>query len=180
MRYVSLVTAAGALMLAACGAELGGGATDAPAAGPPAIAARLATETTFRHAANDAAIWIDTQDPAKSVLLVSGGEGGLEFDELSGGRAARLEALEAGFIEVRRNVPGSNGAADLVIASDQRLGAVRVYALDAPMRRLTELTAKPIAVDAAARRRRARQGPGRGPPREHRARRLPDRRPGGR
>jgi len=149
MRFVSLATAAIALTLAACGADLGSSATDAPAAGPPAVAARLATETTFRHAANDAAIWIDAQDPARSVLLVSGGEGGLEINELSGGRAARFEALEAGFIDIRRNVPGPNGPADLVIASDQRLGAVRAYALDAPARRLTELTAQPIVVDDA-------------------------------
>ena len=149
MRISSLVTAAFGLMLAACGAKQGGNATDAPAAQPPAIAARLATETTFRHAANDAAIWVDTQDPAKSILLVSGGEGGVEINELSGGRAARFEALEAGFIDIRRNVPGPNGALDLVIASDQRLGAVRVYALDAPARRLTELTAKPIDIDDA-------------------------------
>jgi 3-phytase len=150
MRITSLVTSVVALTLAACGADRKGGATDAPAAtAPPAIAARLATETTFRHAASDAAIWIDTQDPAKSVLLVSGGEGGLEINELSGGRAARFETLEAGFIDLRRNVAAGDGAIDLVIASDQRLGAVRVYSFDAPARRLTEVTAKPIEVDDA-------------------------------
>ena len=105
MRYLSLVTTAVALTLAACGADHRG-ASDAPAAQPPAVAARLATETTFRHAANDAAIWIDGQDPAKSLLLVSGGEGGLEIAELSGGRAARFETLEAGFIDIRRSFPG--------------------------------------------------------------------------
>lgn len=144
MRIFSLVTTAVALTLAACG-DRGGGATDAPAAEPLAIAARLATETTFRHAANDAAIWIDGQDPAKSILLVSAGEGGLEINELSGGRAARFEALEAGFIDIRRNVPGPSGALDLVFTSGG--GAVRVYALDAPARRLTELTAAPLNVD---------------------------------
>ncbi len=66
---------------------------------------------------------------------------------MSGGRAARFETLEAGFIDIRRNVPGPNGAIDLVIASAG--GAVRVYALDAPARRLTELTAAPLNVDDA-------------------------------
>ena len=80
-------------------------------------------------------------------MLVSGGEGGLEINELSGGRAARFEALEAGFIDIRRNVPGPTGALDLVITSGG--GAVRVYALDAPARRLTELTAAPLNVDDA-------------------------------
>ena len=148
MRISSLVTTVVALTLAACGGERGG-ATDSQAAQPPSVAARLATEITFRHSANDAAIWVDGQDPTKSILLVSGGEGGVEIDELSGGRAARFETLEAGFIDIRRNTPGPNGPVDLVIASDQRLGAVRVYALDAPARRLTELTAAPIAIDDA-------------------------------
>jgi 3-phytase len=139
MRYLSLLPVV-ALSLAACGAGRGGVPTDAPAAQPAAIAARLATETTFRHAANDAAIWIDEQDPSKSVLLVSGGEGGLEINELSGGRAARFETVEAGFIDVRRN---------LVVATDQRLGAIRVYTFEAPVRRLTEITARPIEVDDA-------------------------------
>src|SRR5688572_10917174 len=146
MRIFSLVTTAVALTLCACG-DQGSAATDAPAAQPPAIAARLATETTFRHAANDAAIWIDRQDPARSIVLVSGGEGGLEINELSGGRAARFEALEAGFIDIRRTVAGPTGALDLVITSGG--GAVRVYALDAPARRLTELTAAPLNVDDA-------------------------------
>lgn len=149
MRYSSLVTTAIALALTACGADRQGSATEAEAAKPPAVAARLATETTFRKSANDAAIWVDAQDPAKSIVLVSGGEGGLEIDELAGGRAARFETLEAGFIDLRRDFPGPNGAIDLVIASDQRLGALRMYALDAPARKLTEVTAAPIAVDDA-------------------------------
>ncbi|HKS54536.1 MAG TPA: phytase, partial [Steroidobacteraceae bacterium] len=153
MRHSSLVTTAIAmgiaLALAACGADRQSSATDSAAAKPPAVAARLATETTFRQSANDAAIWVDAQDPAKSIVLVSGGEGGLEIDELSGGRAARFETLEAGFIDLRRDFPGPNGALDLVIASDQRLGALRMYALDAPARKLTELTAAPIDIDDA-------------------------------
>jgi 3-phytase len=147
MRYSSFVIGALAATLAACGGGRSEGTDDAQAAKPPAIAARLATETTFRHAANDAAFWIDAQDPARSILLVSGGEGGLEIDEISGGRAARFENLEAGFIDVRQGVAGGNGAVDLVIASDQRLGGVRVYALEAPVRRLTELTTAPINVE---------------------------------
>jgi 3-phytase len=152
MRHSSLVTAAIASVLAlaltACGADRHG-SSDSAAAKPPAVAARLATATTFRKSANDAAIWVDAQDPAKSVVLVSGGEGGLEIDELSGARAARFETLEAGFIDLRRDFPGPNGAIDLVIASDQRLGALRMYALDAPARKLSELTAAPIDIDDA-------------------------------
>ena len=52
-------------------------------------------------------------------------------------------------MDIRQNVASSGGTVDLVIASDQGRGAVRVYALDAPARRITELTAAPIAVDDA-------------------------------
>jgi len=148
MRYLRLVMITSAAVLAAC-SEAPGDSDQAPGAAPAAIAAKLATEQTFRHAALDAAIWLDTQEPSKSLLLVSGGEGGLEIDELSGGRAARFETVEAGFIDIRQNFPSGAAAVDLVIASDQRLGAVRVYALDAPARRIAELTVAPIEIDDA-------------------------------
>ena len=148
MRYLKLVAITGAAILAGC-SEAPGDSNNAPAVAPPAIAAKLATEQTFRHAALDAAIWVDTREPANSLLLVAGGEGGLEIDELSGGRAARFETVEAGFIDIRQNVPTGAAAVDLVIASDQRRGAVRMYALDAPARRIAELTAAPIEIDDA-------------------------------
>jgi 3-phytase len=146
--YPNPLIASLAITLAACSADDPGAEQNAEPAAPPAIAARLATQTTFRHAANDSALWLDTQQSGNSLLLVSGGEGGLEIDDLSGKRVARFESLEAGFVDIRQNV-ASAGGADLVIATDQRRGAVRVYALDAPARRLTELTAAPIAVDDA-------------------------------
>ena len=149
MRYPKLLIAALAATLAACGADDPGSAQNEEAAAPPAIAARLATETTFRHAANDSALWLDAQQPGNSLLLVSGGEGGLEIDDLSGKRVARFESLEAGFVDIRQNVASAGRTVDLVIASDQGRGAVRVYAFDAPARRITELTAVPIAVDDA-------------------------------
>lgn len=137
-----------AATLAACSADDPGSAQKAEAAEAPAVAARLATETTFRHAAIDSALWLDAQQPGSSLLLVSGGEGGLEIDDLSGRRIARFESLEVGFVDVRQNVASGSGP-DLVIASDQGRGAVRVYAFDAPTRRFTELTTAPIAVDDA-------------------------------
>ncbi len=150
MRYPNLVIAAfAAATLAACSADEPGSAQNAAAAEAPAIAARLATETTFRHAAIDSALWLDAQQPGNSLLLVSGGEGGLEIDDLSGKRIARFESLEVGFVEIRQNVASGSGTVDLVIASHLGLGALRVHAFDAPTRRITELTTAPIAVDDA-------------------------------
>jgi 3-phytase len=150
LRYPNLLIAVfAAATLAACSADEPGSAQSAAAAEAPAIAARLATETTFRHAAIDSALWLDAQQPGNSLLLVSGGEGGLEIDDLSGKRIARFESLEVGFVEIRQNVANGSGTVDLVIASHLGLGALRVHAFDAPTRRFTELTTAPIAVDDA-------------------------------
>ena len=149
MRYPNLLIVVLAATLAACSPDDPGSAPNTEAAEAPAIAARLATETTFRHAAIDSALWLDAQQPASSLLLVSGGEGGLEIDDLSGKRIARFESLEVGFVEIRQNVASGNGTVDLLIASHLGLGALRVHAFDAPNRRFTELTTAPIAVDDA-------------------------------
>ncbi len=149
MRCPNLLIAVFAATLAACGADQPGSAQNAASAEAPAIAARLATETTFRHAAVDSALWVDAQQPGSSLLLVSGGEGGLEIDDLSGKRIARFESLEVGFVEIRQNVASGSGTVDLVIASHLGLGALRVHAFDAATRRMTELTTAPIAVDDA-------------------------------
>ena len=148
-RSSNLVVFALAATLAACSPDDPGSAQNAEVAEVPAIAARLATEKTFRHAAVDSALWLDAQQPGNSLLLVSGGEGGLEINDLSGKRVARFESLEVGFVDVRQNVANGSGTVDLVIASDLGRGAVRVHAFDAPARRVTELTAAPIAVNDA-------------------------------
>lgn len=147
--HLNLLGVGLAATLAACGSDAPGKAQDAPAAATPAVVAKLATETTFRQSATDSALWLDAQDPGKSLLLVTGGEGGLEIDDLSGKRVARFESLEAGFVDVRQNVASGGTAVDLLIASDQRLGALRVYAFDAAARSLSELTAAPIDIDDA-------------------------------
>jgi 3-phytase len=147
-RSSSLVTFALAATLAACSPADPGSAQNAEVAEAPAIAARLATEKTFRHAAVDSALWLDAQQPGNSLLLVSGGEGGLEINDLSGKRVARFESLEVGFVDIRQNFASGSGP-DLVIASDLGRGAVRVHAFDAPARSITELTAAPIAINDA-------------------------------
>lgn len=145
--HLNVLVVAIAATLAACGGDAPGAAKDAPAAAIPAVAAKLATETTFRQSATDSALWLDAQDPGKSLLLVTGGEGGLEIDDLSGKRVARFESLEAGFVDVRQNFASGGAAMDLLIASDQRIGALRVYAFDAAARKLNEMTAAPIDID---------------------------------
>lgn len=146
-RIALLMTGIGALLSAACSREAP--APTQTTVEPPAVAARMATAPTFRKSASDAAMWVDPVDASRSLLLVSGGEGGLEMNDLSGDRSARIESLEAGFIDVRQNVVTADGPLDLVIASDQRLGAVQVYRLDAASRQVQLITAAPIEVHDA-------------------------------
>jgi len=145
-----------ALLLTTCGLLLSACTNDeVPAAAPapeapraPAITARVATAPIFHKSASDAAVWIDPADASRSLLLVSGGEGGLEMNTLAGERVARFETLEAGFVDVRQNVATSAGPMDVVIASEQRLGAVNVYQLDAAKHQVESISA-PIAVNDA-------------------------------
>ena len=148
MRNPALFMTTLSMLLAACGRDAAAPAPAQPAE-PPAVAARLATAPTFRHAATDAAAWVDAADSSRSLLLVSGGEGGLEINDLSGARLARIESLEAGFIDVRQNVASDAGPVDLVIASEQRLGAVQVYRLDARALQVTLISATPFEVHDA-------------------------------
>lgn len=135
-----------ALILVACS----GGAADegakATGAQVPTVAAQVATTETFVRQANDSAVWVDPSDHAKSLLFVSGGEGGLEIHDLLGARVARFVAVEAEFVEVQPSVPVGDQALDLVITSDPRLGALRVHSFDHSSRSLRELTAAPISL----------------------------------
>jgi 3-phytase len=149
MRIPALLMTTLALLLAACGRDAPNPGPAQAAAEPPAIAARLATAPTFRHSAVDAAVWVDSADSSRSLLLVSGGEGGLEINDLSGASRARIESLEAGFIDVRQNVAADSGPVDLVIASVLGLGAVQVYKLDAPSLKVTLISKAPFEVHDA-------------------------------
>jgi 3-phytase len=135
------------LSLSGCKRNEASDGAAAPAGELTVIAAVLATEPTFRHAANDSAVWRNEADPRQSLLVVTGGEGGLELHDLAGKRLARFETIESDFVDVRQAVIMGSAPRDLVVASDQPLGAVRVYALDAANRQLTEITAQPLAIN---------------------------------
>src|SRR5687767_3213029 len=113
-----------------------------PAEPIPTVAAVRATESTFRAWAADAAVWRDAANPDRSVLVVSAGEAGLEVHDLQGARLARYEDIEAGLVEIAADAP--DALRDVVIATDQRLGALRIFRLDDTTRALTEIGAAPI------------------------------------
>ena len=133
------------LFLAACAREPVGALAETDAV-PAVVAAKLATAATFARAATDAAVWVDAADSRNSVLFLSGGEGGIELHDLGGKQLVRIASIETGFIEVRQQLAQMDPQ-DLVIVSDQRLGALRVFRFDAAARQLVDITAAPIKVD---------------------------------
>lgn len=88
---------------------------------------------------------MDPANPENSILFLAGGEGGLELHDLRGTRLARFEGIEAGFIEVRQQLKLTQPA-DLVIVSDQRMGALKAYRFDGTTRQLEDVTAAPIDI----------------------------------
>lgn len=115
-----------------------------PAVSVPVERGTLPTSHKF---ALDAAVWRDSARPTESLLIVAGGEGGLEIHDLAGKRVASFEDVEVGFVEVpdRPGLPETLNK--LVLVSDQRAGAIRAYRLEADSRRLREVAAQPLAID---------------------------------
>jgi 3-phytase len=147
MRHTLLIATCATLLLSGCDRTDDGADMAAPSAEPAVIAAQLATEPTFRRAANDSAVWRNEAEPQRSLLLVTGGEGGLELHDLAGKRLARFETIETDFVELRAGARIGTSARDLLIASDQPLGAVRVYAIDGAAAQVHEVTAAPLMID---------------------------------
>jgi 3-phytase len=145
MRHAFLLACL-SLGLGACDRQVAPASADVSSKTPSVVAAQRATEPTHRRYAVDAAVWRDEKNPERSVLVVSAGEAGLELHDLAGERLARFDAIEAGFVETARNTRLSGSLDGLVVASDQRLGAVRVYRLDRESPALTEITAAPLEI----------------------------------
>ena len=105
------------------------------------------TQPTSHKFALDASVWRDPAQPANSLLIVAAGEGGLEIHDLAGQRVAAFDEVEVGFVEVpdRSSLPETLNK--LVLVSDQRAGAVRVFRFDAGNRKLSEIAARPLRIE---------------------------------
>ncbi|HEX7116677.1 MAG TPA: phytase [Steroidobacter sp.] len=143
MRPLPLVAC---LLCALCGCQ---GKTDSRqgASTPVAVPFVRATEPTAFRQASDAAVWIDESAPQNSLLVLAAGEAGIELHDLEGKRLARFEGVETGFVDVLSASTLEPPLEGLVLASDQRLGAVRAYSLDATARTLEEITVQPLEVN---------------------------------
>jgi 3-phytase len=102
------------------------------------------TEATAHDGANDAAIWIDPDDPGGSLILGSGDTGGIEFYALDGQRLGVHSGSATTQVELRDGFPLGGSAVTLVAADDRGTSSVQLFVLDAHGPSLRPVAAAPI------------------------------------
>ena len=124
------LVAAAALLLTGCGSSAG-----ESSAGPDVnvvdVPADAETQPT-RHSgdsADDPAIWVNKQDPARSLVIGNDKQGALETYDLDGTLVQRIEGPTKfwGNVDVRQDVPLATGPTDVVAVANSGL---RLYAVD--------------------------------------------------
>ena len=112
------------------------------------VEASAQTTPTIADDANDPAIWINAIDPAKSLILGSGGEGGLEVYDLDGTRIGQLEGGAISLVDVRSTFSLAGETVGLVVAFDVADSKILVYLVNAEERSLTKMPGASIATQA--------------------------------
>ena len=87
-------------------------------------------------AADDAAIWIDTADPARSTIIVTDKLGGLAVHDLAGSRLQLLSGGTPNNVDLRPDFPLGGESVALVAVSDRQGDLVRFYRVDPATRNL--------------------------------------------
>jgi 3-phytase len=99
-------------------------------------------------AADDPAIWVNSQDPGKSLIIGNDKQGALETFDVDGSLVQRITAPDKfwGNVDVRQGVELGAGTADVVAAAN---AGVRLYAVDPDTRQLTPITTNGAGLDTA-------------------------------
>jgi 3-phytase len=149
----SVALLAMALTLPGCGSQDRPGASNPTGAGKVSVVEIPADAETqpMPHSgdsADDPAIWVDSQDPAKSMVIGNDKQGALETYNLDGTLVQRIVAPTKfwGNVDVRQGVNLGAGTADVVAAAND---GVRLYAVDPDSRRLTPITTGGAPLDTA-------------------------------
>lgn len=92
----------------------------------------LATEpvVTPGDAADDPAIWLHPEDPARSTLIGTNKQGGLYVYDLNGAVIQYLEHGQLNNVDVRYNFALGERVVDLVTASNRSNHSIAIYAVD--------------------------------------------------
>ena len=125
------ITVLSASILVACGAPKTA-PTSAPNANAtvPDVAASVETAGSVQDDGNDVAFWIHPRDPAKSLVLVTAGTGGLEGFSLDGKKAAQYTAGEFDYVDVSYGAGTGADPGAMVIAYDRKQRGLWALTID--------------------------------------------------
>lgn len=130
-----------AALLTACGA---------PGKIPTAYAsAETQPVTSPEDAADDPAIWVNTRDPQKSLILGTDKKNGLAVYNLSGELLQFLPVGKVNNVDIREVYwENSAGVPTVVVAASDRNGGIRVFKIDRTTLKVIEIAGSPIATRA--------------------------------
>lgn len=94
-------------------------------------------------AADDIAIWVHPEDPARSLVIGAQKKRGIEVYDLSGQRLQLLEDGRMNNVDLRQQLDLGSGPIDIVAATNRTHGAISLYTVDTTSLRLRSL-APPI------------------------------------
>jgi len=126
---------------------LGGGCI-ASAADEDLPAAAASGETNPVHtdgdAADDAAIWVNTDDPGKSLILGTDSQAGLAVYSLSGKELAFHDDGATGMVDVRGGFSLGGKNRPIVAAGNHADNRIALYTIDPEKRRLVDVATRAI------------------------------------
>jgi 3-phytase len=120
------------------------GATGAVAA--DAVTAAVETEPVPNadDAADDPAIWVNTEDPSRSTVIGTDKEGGLAVYDLGGKQLQYLADGQMNNVDLRDGFPLAGANVTLVTASNRDTNTIAIYKVDPASRRLENVAARDI------------------------------------
>jgi 3-phytase len=108
------------------------------------VQARAETEGSLQDDGNDVAFWIHSTDPARSLVLASGGTAGLEAFALDGRRVAREGAAEIDFVAVSHAFTLDGRRVPLVVGYDRRSRGLLAWTIDPGSYAITRVSTVPF------------------------------------
>jgi 3-phytase len=108
------------------------------------VVARVETEPVPHNgdAADDAAIWVDPDDPSRSTVIGTDKDGGLAVYDLSGRQLQYRSDGELNNVDLRSGFRLGGRTVTLVTAGDRRDNRIAIYTVDAASRRLVRAAAR--------------------------------------
>lgn len=122
-------------------------ADDGPETAAVGLQAVGQTAPTLADGANDPAILIDADNPANSLIVGSGGAGGLELYRLDGSRIGVLPDRPISFVDVLYGFPLADDAVSLIVAYDPAMTGIVALRIDAAGNSAEPVSAQPIVAE---------------------------------